>query len=87
MLRLFRSRGRGETAPDQWQSQVLLRVLTHARVIYVSDLPDDAVRSMHMIPAHSIAQALEEAKKLLGKEDITVTAIPDGISVIVRRKG
>ena len=82
---LFLSRGRKETAPDQWQSQVLLRVLLHANVIYISDMDDETVRKMHMIPAHSIGDAMEMAKKLLGKEDVSVTAIPDGIAVIVRR--
>lgn len=80
---VFRSRGREETVPDQWQTQVLLRVLTRAKVIYVSDLPEDLVQKLHMIPAHSIEEALRLAKALLGKEDITVTAIPDGIGVVV----
>jgi len=81
---LFLSRGRKETAPDQWQSQVLLRVLMHATVIYISDMDDETVRKMHMIPAHSISDAMEQARKILGKEEVTVTAIPDGIAVIVK---
>ena len=80
---IFRSRGREETVPDQWQTQVLLRVLTRAKVIYVSDLPDEMIGAMHMIPAHSIGEALAQAKALLGKEAVTVTAIPDGIGVVV----
>ena len=85
-MALFRGRGRQETVPDQWQTQILLRVLMHASVIYVSEMEDDIVEKMHMIPAHSIAQAVETAKKLLGKEAITITAIPDGVSVIVKSK-
>ena len=81
----FLSRSRNETVPDQWQTQILLRVLMHARVIYISEMPDDAVRKMHMIPAHSIAEALEKAKAILGKEDIKITAIPDGVSVMVTK--
>ena len=83
---LFRSRGREETVPDQWQTQVLLRVLTRARVIYVSDLPDEMIRAMHMIPAHSIGQGLTLAKEILGKEAVSITAIPDGIGVVVNAK-
>ena len=83
---IFRSRGREETVPDQWQSQVLLRVLSRARVIYVSDLEDALVRKLHMIPAHSIGEALAQAKALLGKETVTLTAIPDGIGVVVNAK-
>ena len=84
-MALFLSRGRGETVPDQWQTQVLLRVLMHARVVYISEMDDEKIRQMHMTPAHSIEEGLEIAKKLLGKEDFTVTAIPDGVSVIVRK--
>lgn len=79
----FLSRGRKETLPDQWQSQILLRILSKAAVIYVSEMPDDEVRAMHMIPAHSIGEALKEARRILGRDDATVVAIPDGIAVMV----
>ena len=84
-MALFRSRGRLETAPDQWQSQILLRILERASVIYVSDMEDSMVEKMHMLPAHSIEEALRKAKAILGKEDPTVTAIPDGIAVVVKK--
>lgn len=84
-MALFRSRGRKETVPDQWQTQILLRILMHASVLYVSDMPDEVVSAMHMIPAHSIAEALEKAKQLLGKQEISIAAIPDGVSVIVQK--
>ena len=83
-MALFRSRGRQETAPDQWQSQILLRILERAAVIYVSDMEDAVVEKMHLIPAHGIGEALEKAKEILKKQDPTVTAIPDGISVVVK---
>ena len=84
-MALFRSRGRKETVPDQWQTQILLRVLQHAKVVYVSQMDDRVVEKMHMTPAHSIEEALKIAKKLLGKEEITITAIPDGVAVIVEK--
>lgn len=77
------ARGRGETLPDQWQTQILLRILNRARVIYISDAPDDMVRNMHMTPAHSIGEALTLAKSLLDNPTPTITAIPDGIAVMV----
>ncbi len=78
------SRGRNQTLPDQWEAQVLLRILLHAHVVYVSSVEDRIIEDMHMIPAHSIDEALTIAKRLLNKEDPTVVAIPDGISVVVR---
>lgn len=86
-MALFRSRGRKETVPDQWQTQILLRVLMHASVIYVSEVEDEVVRKMHMTPAHSIEEAMAIAQNFLGKKNIKVVAIPDGVSVIVRKIG
>ena len=82
-MALFLSRGRNQTVPDQWQTQIFLRILQRATVVYVSDAPDEMIRAMHMLPAHSIAEAMALAKRLLGKPDPTVTAIPDGVSVMV----
>ena len=82
-MSLFLSRGRNETQPDQWQSQILVRILLKARVIYVSDAPDEMISAMHMTPAHSISDAIRLAKEMLGKENASITAIPDGVAVMV----
>ena len=82
-LALFLSRGRNETVPDQWQTQIFIRVLQRATVIYMSDAPDEMVRGLHMIPVHSLEEAMAKAEEILGKKDATVTAIPDGVSVMV----
>lgn len=66
------------------QTQIFLRVRMHASIIYISDVADEVIRSMHMIPAHTIGEALGIAKKILGKENVRIAAIPDGVSVIVR---
>ena len=81
----FLARGRNETEPDQWEAQILLRILMKARVIYVSEVEDKIVEDMHMIPAHSLEEALEKARKILGKDNITINAIPDGVSVIAQK--
>ena len=77
------SRGRGETLPDQWQAQIMIRVLQKARVIYISEAPDDLVRALHMLPAHSLEEAMALAEEILGDPHASVTIIPDGVSVIV----
>ena len=82
---IFLNRGRNETVPDQWQTQIMLRVLMKAKVVYISEMDDDTVEKMHMIPAHSIDEAIKKAKRILGKENVTITAIPDGVGVIVRK--
>ena len=78
------SRGRLETIPDQWEAQILIRILMKASVIYVSDMPDDVIESMHMIPAHTLDDALETAKAIINKNELSITAIPDGIAVMVK---
>lgn len=82
---IFLKRGRNETKPDQWQSQILARILLRANVIYISAMSDEEVRAMHMIPAHSIDEAMKKAKEILGKEEVKAAVIPDGISVMVRK--
>lgn len=84
-MEVFMSRDGEHTDPDQWESQILLRILMHARVIYVSELDDKLITEMHMIPAHSIDEALKKAKEILGKTDPKIVAIPDGIAVMVRK--
>ena len=81
-MALFLSRGRNETEPDQWQTQIFIRILRKAEVIYVSEAPDEMIRGLHMTPAHSLDEAMDIAEKIKGK-DATVTAIPDGVSVMV----
>ncbi len=78
------SHGRNETVSDQWEAQILLRILARATVVYVSQMPDEIVEKMHMIPAHSIEEALCKAKKIVGGDSARIVAIPDGISVMVR---
>ena len=81
-MALFLSRGRNETEPDQWQTQIFIRILRKAEVIYVSEAPDEMIRGLHMTPAHSLNEAMEIAEKIKGR-DATITAIPDGVSVMV----
>ena len=79
----FLSRSRNETVADQWEAQILIRILLRATVIYVSEAPDQLIRDMHMIPAHSLEEAMALAQELVGSPEATVTAIPDGVAVMV----
>ena len=81
---LFLSRGKEQTVPDQWQTQVFLRVLKKATVIFLSEMDDATIREMHMLPAKTMEEALQKAKAILNKENPDIVAIPDGISVIVK---
>lgn len=82
-MSLFLSRGRNETEPDQWQTQILLRIMKRARILYMSDAPDELVRSMHMTPVHSIEEGVRLAEEMLGNDAASIAVIPDGVSVMV----
>ena len=84
MMGSFMARKPEETIPDQWQSQIFARVLLHCRVIMVTDAPKHMVEDLHMQWAPSLAEALNMADAILGHGNGGITAIPDGVGVIVR---
>ncbi|MBR4290067.1 MAG: nickel-dependent lactate racemase [Oscillospiraceae bacterium] len=71
-----------ETVPDQWESQILLRILSRFHVVLVTGADPALVRAMKMHPAENLQQALEIAEKLLGRPG-SITVIPEGISTII----
>ena len=73
-----------ETIPDQWQSQILARILTRHTVIMVTR-PElrQAVLDMKMQYAASLEEALEKARKIRGT-DASLAVIPNGVSCIVK---
>ncbi|MCL2146821.1 MAG: nickel-dependent lactate racemase [Synergistaceae bacterium] len=77
------SRKYNETQPDQWETQVLLRILLKHKVIMVASVAPEIIGHFRMIPAPSLDAALVKAEELLGKKDASVTVIPDGVSVII----
>ena len=71
-----------DTVPDQWESQILARILSWFHVVLVTETDFQMVRDMKMHPATDLSQALAIAEDLLGRPG-TVTVIPEGISTIV----
>ena len=75
---------RNETVPDQWEFQILARILDRFTVFIVSDMCDpEMIKNMHMRHAYTFNEALEKAYEIKGKNS-KVVVIPDGVSVIVR---
>lgn len=75
-----------ETIADQWEIQILARILVRHKVIFVTD-PENKqlIEDMHMTYAASLDEALKIAKEIKG-EDAKVAFVPDGVSVIVNKK-
>ena len=84
LLEKFSRVPRNETKPDQWEAQILCRILSNHKVIMVTDMcAPDMIRKMHMEHAKNFNEALARAFELKGR-NATVSLIPDGVSVIVR---
>lgn len=75
---------RDQTKPDQWEYQILARILDKYHVIMVTDQCDpQMIRNMHMDHAYTLEEAMKKALSLKG-ESAKITVIPDGVSVIVQ---
>lgn len=85
LLARIRAVPRHATPQDQWEYQILARILAKFRVILVTDLCDaNVVESMHMRHAASLSEALDMAAAMCGP-DAGCVVIPDGVSVIVEQ--
>ena len=84
VLEKVRKVSRGDTVPDQWEFQILARILENYTVIMVTDKCDkDMIENMHMKHASNFEDALNMAFHIKGR-DSKVVVIPDGVSVIVK---
>jgi len=72
------------TQPDQWEFQILCRVLCKYHVIYVTDSEQrKTIEDMKIAWAPDVDTALKEARRVKGA-DAHLVVIPNGISVMVR---
>jgi nickel-dependent lactate racemase len=75
-----------KTIPDQWESQILARILSKNQVIVVTDQCDHKIiRKMHLQAASSIDEAICMARQTTS-QNAKIAVVPDGVSVIVRKK-
>lgn len=81
------ARGRDATEPDQWETQILARILVNHTVIMVTSAPREMAEHLNMLWAPSLQDALALAEEIMGAREASVTVIPDGVSVIVDPAG
>ena len=74
-----------QTRPDQWEYQILARILSKHTVLYVTR-PEmkDIVTEMKMTYAPDLDTAVKMAREIKG-ENASFTVIPNGIAVIVEQ--
>lgn len=73
-----------KTAPDQWCSQILARIVRKYKVIFVANEDQkDMIEGLKMEYAPTLEAAYRRAREIKG-EGASLTCIPNGISVVVR---
>jgi nickel-dependent lactate racemase len=76
---------RTATRPDQWEFQILARILSRHTVIVVTRDCDHAMLgSMHLRAASTLEEALRQADAAVGSHS-RIAVIPDGVSVIAEK--
>lgn len=79
------STSQDKTIPDQWESQILARMLINYTVIMVTNPGlKGIVEEMKMHYSASLSDALSYAKTIVGDHP-SMTVIPNGIAVIVEK--
>ena len=74
-----------ETVPDQWQYQILARILEKHHVYFVARKEmEEAVNAMKMEYAPSLDEAYARARALKGAS-ARVAVIPNGVSLIIKQ--
>lgn len=81
---LEKIRSRDIYCVDQWQVQILVKILEKYKVIIVTNkLDKSAIEAMHMLYANSIQEAIDIAFSLKGSES-KITIVPEGPKIIIR---
>jgi nickel-dependent lactate racemase len=74
---------RDQTIPDQWEFQILSRILAYHRVILVTPYCDPKIiRAMQLEHSFTLEEAVGMALQMQGK-DARIVVIPNGVSTMV----
>ncbi len=85
ILEIIESTAPEDTVGDQWEAQILARVLKKCKkaILVSRDIDEKTVNAMHMEYAQTFEEALKMADEILGyKSDLVI--IPDEVGVIVK---
>ncbi len=76
---------RDRTEPDQWEFQIMARILsTHTVIMVTRDCPHSMLNSMGMLTASTLDEGVAAARKIAG-DSATIAVIPDGVAVIAEK--
>jgi len=85
LLRQIEAVPQDQTVADQWEVQILARILSRHKVIMICDPTQAAmIREMGMEYAADLPAAIEQATRLTAP-DAKIAVIPDGVAVIAEK--
>ena len=78
---------RDKTTPDQWQYQILARIMmTHTVIVVTRDCDHGMLNAMHLRTASTLEEALSMADAIVPPTPRNITVLPDGVSVISQNR-
>ncbi|MDR1920834.1 MAG: nickel-dependent lactate racemase [Candidatus Adiutrix sp.] len=83
LLAAIGKRGREETLPDQWVTQLTASILARRTVFMVSEAPREQVEAFGLKPAPGLQEALALAEKAVGDSRAAVTVLPDAVALVI----
>lgn len=87
VLKTIMSRKRNETVPDQWVNQFLGQIIMRNKVIMIAARENKGlIEDLKMTYAPTLQEALAMADEHLGYPNGAITVIPNGVSILVRKK-
>lgn len=75
-----------ETKDDQWEYQILCRIMKNHSVILVSDIINPVIPEyMHIPHVQTLEEAMQMAKSIKG-ETASINLVPEGIGVLIKQE-
>ncbi len=81
-LKVYDRIRQNEPIKDQWEAQILARILMKASIIVVSKMKQSIIEEMLMKPASTIQEAISEAIKTVKKKNPSIVIVPEGPYII-----
>jgi nickel-dependent lactate racemase len=84
LLAEIEARGREDTIPDQWVTQLTASILRKRRVIMVTKAERSDVEALGMTKASTLAEALAMADAILGDPMAPISVLPNAVALVIR---
>jgi nickel-dependent lactate racemase len=84
LLEGIEARGREDTIPDQWVTQLTASILLRRTVIMVTKAKCEDVTALGMVKADTLAEALAMADSIVGDPMAPISVLPNAVALVIR---